>query len=141
MRLKASIRKNDKGNPDKKTKIAKQAVIIDLDNDKVEVLSVDSVEIVQCAWASDLGVFQIQMALGSYDSNGTFHRALSYGLALVSWSRDQHPECWERYGLQTLQAIDFDVVKRWLHAEGAIAKAGNGVWKLPELESSIEDKA
>jgi hypothetical protein len=140
MRLKVNIRKDDQEKPDKKAKIAKQAIITDPDNDKVEVLSVDSVEIMQCAWASDLGVFQIQMALGSYDSKGTFHKALNYGLALVSWSREQHPECWERYGLQTLRAIDFDTVKQWLHDEGAVAKAGRGVWKLPELESSLEDK-
>jgi hypothetical protein len=118
----------------------RQAVIVDAASSKVEVLDVDAVEIVQCAWASDLGVFQVQLALGSYDASGAFRRDYSYGLAMVSWSRDQHPECWERYGLQTLQGIDFDNVKQWLHAEGAVAKASRGVWKLPDLESSLEDK-
>lgn len=119
--------------------IGKTAVITDLETDAVELIQIDSVEIEQCAWARDLGVFQVQLALGGYDSNGTFHRDARYGLALVSWSRAQCKELWDKYGLESLSGLDFDTVKQWLHDENAVTVAGVNIWNLPQLESQLKD--
>lgn len=121
--------------------IAKCAVITDYATDAVEVIATQYVEIEQLAWARDLGVFQVQIVLGGYDSKGNFISNKDYKQALVSWSKSQCPDVWEKYNLQNLKQIDHQQIYKWLHDEDAVGRAGRDIWGITDLSSEIEEES
>lgn len=100
--------------------------------DKAEMLQSNAIQIVGLLWLKKLGVFQAEAVVGSYDSTNTFRENRQYNTALISWSREQYPELWAKYGLDNLTFFDLETVAFWLYNEGAFEKAGIDVWKVPE---------
>jgi hypothetical protein len=115
------------------------AVFTDKASKTMESVDVDCAEIEALTWIRSKGIFQVQIDLGGRDSSGNFHRLPNHPPALVSWSRDQFPAIWEKYGLNDISGLDIETIKQWLHDEDAVARASRDVWQIPVLESQLID--
>jgi len=117
----------------------KFAVVIDEESEKSTVFRINCLNIEEIFWSREKGVFQTQISLGAEDSDGNYHADPKRKHALVSWTRDQHPQLWLQYGLEYLNGINFEEVLGWLHNEDSVTRAGRDIWLLENLESQMVD--
>jgi hypothetical protein len=115
--------------------VGKCAAIVD---DKAEAIAVDSVEIVGLLWLRQKGIFQVELAIGGYDSAEAFHTDPDKRPALVAWNRDQYPDLWARYRLEDYRTFDFDAVAEWLHVEGFLDAACSDIWRERDTAIKLE---
>lgn len=130
------------------TVLDKHAVITDLLNDKAEVLLTDRVEIRGLLWVPDEGVFRMHLTFGGVDASGKFHPNLKYQSLLISWSRDQYPQYWTQFNLDSIDGINLEQMKQWIHdamvgetGDNFVQFACRNALNMPDIESRIEDSA
>ena len=121
--------------------VAKHAIVTDEKSGLAEVLTSDAVDIEGLTYLKSDGIFQIQLALGGYDSAGVFHRNLKYPNALISIvkGRENDDKFWAEHRIDELLAPLLDDLKPRLHKGNAIDTIAQAVWNLPKLESQLLD--
>jgi hypothetical protein len=112
----------------------KIAVIIDEEAGLSEIIKVDRVRIVGMMTNLVENVFQANFIIGGLDSTQTFHWSPRQFPALFAVNASQE-RAWWAANIIDRTIYDFEEVLRWIHEAGAVNRAGDDIWSMPDLES------
>jgi len=137
----ALVQRDQSGAIVSESSLPKHAVVVDESTDKSEIVPTDTVEIEGILFKRTEGIFQVELALGGYDSSGNFHRNLKYQPALISLMRDrqQDAKIWNERDLDNFLKPLEDDLKSWLQQAQGIDTVAQAVWHVAQLESKLLD--
>lgn len=120
----------------------KFSVIVDPATETTEIIRINAVDIRALYWNEIEGVFQMQIALGGYDSSGKFYPAPQiegkkwHKPALVSWGSNDTR--WQTYGLDSIEGKTKNDYRDWLHRENCVTRAAKTVWGIKGMTSQYQ---
>jgi hypothetical protein len=112
----------------------KLAVIIDEEAGLSEIIKIDRVRIVGMLVNLLENVFQANFMIGGLDSTQTFHWSPRQYPALFAVNASQERTWWAA-NIVDRTIYDFSEVLQWIHEAGAVNRAGDDIWSMPDLES------
>jgi hypothetical protein len=111
-------------------------VFRDVAKTESEVANLDAIQIIGIAVNFIDCFFHANFRIGAQNSRGRFTAAAEYPPALWSISKAQTPNLWETL-IEGKTSFDLDEVAAWLHAHGAVSRAGRDLWNLPDVETDL----
>lgn len=130
------VGRDEQGQELSREKLKKMAVL--MPGNVAEVIDTDLVDIRAFLYDKDVGVLRIEFHLGGEDSAGRFREDPEYESAHIGINRKRNTALWNSLSLDDRQVFDLNELRRFIHERGAITKTALNVWKIPNLESTLE---